>query len=582
MREPPVDVLERFNRTVVAAPDRIAVHAIGGDLSFAELERLSSRLAWILRERGLAHGSRVGVSLPRSADLVVALLGIWRAGGVYVPLDPSYPQERLAAAVTGAGIRLVVSDQASLPWAENAQLISPTEAKISGDGRSAPSVHVSPDDAAYVIYTSGSTGRPKGVQATWGGVENLVAALETAGIYSPEPRVVGWNASVSFDASVQQWVRVCRGDTLVVIDEDHRTDPVRLRWLLDTYGVEDLDLTPSHWELLRTCLLTPSAGGSVPRLFMGGEPVPDRIWQEIAEAKAVGEIDAVNLYGPTECTVDATAAWIENGHSHIGRPLPGKRAYVLDGNLQPVPAHEIGELYLAGAGVAHGYIAQSALTAERFVADPFSSDGSRMYRTGDNVRWSDDGVLEFVGRADRQVKIRGFRVELGEIEAAMCSHPEVKTAVLVVRGDEALGDQLVAYYVADLAPSSADLRDHCAAVLPTYMLPAVFVRVDSIPLTVNGKVDRDRLLALHMVEAGEGRAPEGPVEKLIADVWAEALRKEWIHADDDFFALGGHSLIALRLMARLKKELGVKLPVKAVYQHPRLRDLAQHVEASIQ
>ncbi|MGE7386871.1 non-ribosomal peptide synthetase [Streptomyces sp. NPDC004126] len=581
MSEPPVDVLERFNRIVAAAPERIAVHAIGGKLSFTELDHLSSRLARILRGRGLEPGMRVGVSLPRSTDLVVALLGVWRAGGVYVPLDPSYPQERLAGAVKGAEIRLVVSDQASLSWAEGVPLVSPEAARMSEDDRPVPCLSTTPYDAAYVIYTSGSTGRPKGVQATWGGVESLIAALENAGVYAPEPRVVGWNASVSFDASVQQWVRVCRGDTLVVLDEEHRTDPARLRSLIDTYGIEDLDLTPSHWELFRTCLLADGSGGPVMRLFMGGEPVPDRVWQEIAEAKADGKIEALNLYGPTECTVDATAAWIESGGPHIGRPLPGKRAYVLDRNLRPVPEHEIGELYLAGSGVAHGYVAQSALTAERFVADPFSADGSRMYRTGDNVRRRDDGVLEFMGRSDRQVKVRGYRIELGEVEAAVCAHPEVKTAVVVVRDDEVLDDRLVAYYVADLVPSSTELRDHCATVLPAYMLPTDFVHIDSIPLTVNGKIDRDRLLALHTVETGEGVEPDGPVEKLIADVWAEALGRDRISADDDFFALGGHSLIALRLVSRIKKELGVRLPVKAVYQHPRLRDLAQHVEASI-
>jgi amino acid adenylation domain-containing protein len=566
-------------------PDRAAVRGPGGEIGFAELEQRSARLAGRLAAAGVGRGDRVGVSLPRTVVLPVVLLGVWRAGAAYVPLDPQHPADRLDHMAADAGIKVLLRSE-----------------DLDGMGPEAGTVPDAPAagplDPAYVIYTSGSTGRPKGVEITRGAVAALMADLENAGVYAPEPRVVGWNASASFDASVQQWIRLCRGDTVVVLDDQERTDPEQLRAVLDAHGIQDLDLTPSHWELIRECFLDPGRHfpAGKPRLFLGGEAVPERTWRELAEAGAAGRLDAVNLYGPTECTVDATAAWITGEAPHIGRPLPGITAHVVDEKLQPAAEGQAGELCLAGPRLALGYVGRAALTAERFVADPFAAGGGgRLYRTGDLVRRRPDGTLEFLGRADRQVKVRGFRIEPGEIEAVLVAHRAVAAAVVAAARDTAGGTRLIAYHVAAEAGAAAaeeELRELCASRLPEYMVPGVFVPVKAIPLTVNGKVDFEALpepptARAPGVDTGEaagdagdaGGAPlRGAVEELIADVWCEVLGRDRISADDNFFALGGHSLLALRVISRLKRELGVTVRTREVYGHPRLRDLAEFVE----
>jgi amino acid adenylation domain-containing protein len=570
----PADPIERFRRAVLDAPDRAAVRGEDGELTFAELDRRSAGLAGALGARGIETGDPVGVCLGRGVRLVVALLAVWRCGAAYVPLDPRYPRERLEYMADDSALRVVIGSTRGAGPAfaiSGVEVVDPDETTASpGPAARRPA---GPLDPAYVIYTSGSTGRPKGVQVTRGGVANLIAALEWAGVYAAEPRVVGWNASMSFDASVKQWIRVCRGDTVVVLGEERRTDAAGLKDFLEAHAVQDLDLTPSHWELMKDGLPDVRGAGRPPRLLMGGEPVPPAVWAEIAAASAAGRIEAVNLYGPTECTVDATAAWIAGAGPHIGAPLPGTRVYVLDDTLRRVGAQEAGELYLAGAGLAVGYLNRPALTAERFVADPFGAAGVRMYRTGDRVRRRGDGALEFLGRVDRQVKIRGHRVELGEVEAAVAAHPHVVTAVATARGGE-----LAAYYVAH-RPPAPDLRAYCTETLPSHLVPSAFVEVEQIPLTVNGKVDWEALPAPGATRTGPAVEPSGAYEELIAGVWAEVLDRGQISADDDFFALGGHSLVALRVVARLKKQLGVSVPTREVYRHPRLRDLAAYVEA---
>ncbi|QTE01456.1 Dimodular nonribosomal peptide synthase [Streptomyces cyanogenus] len=576
--------MSRFQQAVLAHPGRLAVKSERGSVTFAEVDRRSALLAGALASSGVQQGERVGVCLPRGVDLVVALLAVWRVGAAYVPLDPTYPQERLEYMARDSGIKVVLDEGTGHAWPTGIERVLAEDVSNGVDDDPQVEPLFCSDSAAYVIYTSGSTGVPKGVEATHGGVASLLTALETAGMYAPQPRIVGWNASVSFDASVQQWARVCRGDTLVIIDEQQRTDPAQLRAVIDEHEVDDLDLTPSHWEILRDCLLAPVANGRKLRLFVGGEAVSERMWQELASAGAGGRIEALNLYGPTECTVDAAAAWIEGEGPHIGPPLQGVRAYVLDDALQVVPTGTPGELYLAGPRVTRGYVNRPGLTAQRFVADPFARNGDRMYRTGDRVRRRLDGALEFLGRLDRQVKIRGFRVELGEIEAMVRSAPGVAQAVVVLHSSPTAGEQLLAYYVpAETGPADEGLRQYVGDRLPAYMVPAAFVSLEALPLTINGKVDIAALSAPDAAGPGEEEAaetsPEGQFETLIAQVWAEVLGKDRVSADADFFALGGHSLIALRVVARLKKQLGLIMPTKDVYQYPRLRDLAAHVES---
>ncbi|MCX5380992.1 non-ribosomal peptide synthetase [Streptomyces sp. NBC_00091] len=557
-----------FAAAVARDPGRTAVVAPDRSLTFAELDTASARAAAGLLARGAGRGTRVGIALPRGADLVVALLAVWRAGAAYVPLDPAYPEAHRLRIAREAGLHHVLHE---LP--------------APGEEGAADWAAVHPLETAYVIHTSGTTGRPKGVEATRGGVARLMAALAASGTHGPGPATVAWNASTSFDASVQQWTRVCRGDTLVLLDDETRADPERLAATLRAHAVTDLDATPSHWATLHDRLTDRAAHEPPLRLHLGGEQVPAALWQRIAEATARGVLEAVNLYGPTEFTVDATAAPVLGPDPHAGRPLPGIRVYVLDARLRRLPAGETGEVYLAGDRPARGYAGRPAATAERFTADPWQADGSRMYRTGDRGRLRPDGTLELLGRTDRQVKLRGLRIEPGEVEAALAGHPSVAAAAVEPRGET-----LTAYWLP--APGTgtdpAPLRAHLADRLPAHLVPAAFQAVSPWPLAPGGKLDRAALPTAPPPphpgtgpDAGPDTGPDEelrtPAERLVAEVWSTVLGRDAVRAGDDFFALGGHSLMALRVVARVRAELGVTLPTKDVYRHPRLRDLAAHV-----
>jgi amino acid adenylation domain-containing protein len=536
-------LVERFLRVAAQHPDRTAVCAPDGELSFAELDRRSSALATTLRGLGAGAGSRIGVRLPRSTGLVVALLAVWRTGAAYVPLDPGYPEARLRFMAADARVELVVGDDAEV------EVVRP------GAGSSGPAGGA----AAYVIHTSGSTGEPKGVVVSHDCVWSLVGALEEFGAYAGEHRVVAWNASPSFDASVQQWVRVCRGDTVVVLSEEERSSPSRLRAVLERCGVTDIDLTPTHWEMVRHVLLTPFADGRTVRLFIGGEAVPVRAWREIADT---GHLEGLNLYGPTECTVDATAAWIAGPEPHLGRPLAGTRLYVCDEQFRPATE---GELCISGPRLADGYTGRPGLTAARFVPDPFGTTGTRLYRTGDRVRRAEDGRLLFLGRTDRQVKVRGFRVELDEIERVLAAMPGVARAVVSLRSQRLVAQLLPAQGPLDVDAIFTRLRE----VLPDHLVPAEIVPIGEAPLTPSGKLD---VRALSDVDT------RGVREVLVA-AWCEALGRDRVEPHDDFFALGGRSLAATTVMARVREALGVRLSVRDVYSNPRLRDLVAHIES---
>ncbi|MEU9252087.1 non-ribosomal peptide synthetase [Streptomyces sp. NPDC048270] len=554
-------LLARLAEVVAGQPGRAAVHAVDGSLDFAALERRTAALARALRAQGVRRGDRVGVHLARTCDLPVALLATWRAGAAYVPLDPAYPAERIAFMAADARLAAVVSTDAAPPVPAGVAVVRPdADAPEPDTGGPAAGFTPHPLDSAYVIYTSGSTGRPKGVEVPHGAVADLAAALELSGAYRPEPGVVAWNASVSFDASVQQWIRICRGDTLVVIDDARRAEPALLVRLLAEHGVTDLDLTPSHWQLLRE----PLAGARVPRLFMGGEPVPARTWRELADAG----IDALNLYGPTECTVDAITTPVTGPGPHLGEPLPGVRVHLLDGRLAPVTAAgAVGELYLAGPGLAHGYPGHPGLTAGRFVADPFAPEpGARMYRTGDQARRSAEGLLEYVGRVDRQVKLRGFRIELGEVEHALGALPGVGAAAVTVH-EAAPGDHRLAGYVTGAAVRPADLLAELRRTLPAHLVPSTVTVLDALPLTPNGKVDHRALPAPAAAraagpDAASGTDARGGVDEQVAEVWRTVLGVPDVEPTDSFLGLGGHSLAALRVVHLLRRKLNVELQLR--------------------
>ncbi|MBN1203855.1 MAG: amino acid adenylation domain-containing protein [Myxococcaceae bacterium] len=585
---PPEGLLHRlFEAQVERTPDAIAVIAEGRQLTYRELDALANRVSHHLRSLGVGPDVRVGVCMERSIELVAGLLGILKAGGAYVPLDPSYPRDRLAFMLTDSQASVLVTqarlrDQLPASTARVVLLDSGSEALL-GPVEHAPSVEVSPEGLAYVIYTSGSTGRPKGVMIPHVGIVNHVRwMLEQWPMTASD--VVLQKTPISFDASVWEFfVPLTAGARLVMARPDDHRASAMLAKAIEQHGVTILQVVPSMLGLL---LEEPGLERCtwLRLLFSGGEALP-RALQERCHHRL--KVELVNLYGPTEASIDATS-WVcrADGASRnipIGRPVSNTRLYVLDEHLEPVPAGVTGQLYIAGAGLARGYLGRPELTAERFLPDPFSdSPGERMYQTGDLVRYLPDGSVDFLGRADHQVKVRGFRIELGEIEAVLRRHPMVRECVAVVREDTPGDQRLVAYVVATgSGPSAHELRAFAAQFLPAFMAPSAFVALPAVPLLPNGKVDRRALPAPETERASDKEnyvAPRNPTEEAVARIWAEVLRVERVGAHDDFFELGGHSLTATQVVSRLRTALRVEVPLRNMFEKPTVASLAEFIQ----
>ncbi|MGW2046484.1 amino acid adenylation domain-containing protein, partial [Streptomyces sp. NPDC001858] len=556
---PEVSLPELFEAQAARTPDAPAVFEDGVVLSYAELNARANRLARLLVERGAGAERFVAVKLPRSAELLAVLLAVAKSGAAYVPVDPEYPAERIARMLADTQPTLVVDAE----WLAGADSSGYAAGNLPAVGLAAP---------AYVIFTSGSTGRPKGVvveHRSLGGY--LVRARET---YADAGGVSLLHSSVAFDLTVTAlWTPLVAGGAVRVADLDEQVAESES----DSAPRPSLmKVTPSHLGLLETLPEQASPSGT---LLVAGETLHGEALQRW-RASHPG-VRVINAYGPTETTVTAVEQLLEpgqvvaDGPVPIGRPVWNTQAYVLDAGLGPVPVGVAGELYVAGAGVARGYVGRAGLTAERFVADPFGPSGARMYRTGDLVRWSADGVLEFVGRADAQVKVRGFRIELGEIEAALIGHEDVAQAVVVVREDQPGDKRLVAYVVptANATMDPAGLRGYLAQRLPDYMVPLAFVVLDGLPLTPNGKLDRRALPAPDFTPQAVGRAPRTPREEVLCGLFAEVLGVGAVSIDDSFFDLGGHSLLATRLVSRVRSVLGVEVSIRALFEAPTVAGL---------
>ncbi|MGX1315217.1 amino acid adenylation domain-containing protein/non-ribosomal peptide synthase protein (TIGR01720 family) [Streptomyces calvus] len=565
-----------FEDQVARTPDAPALHHDTGILTYAQLNARANRLARLLIAQGVSPEQFVALAVPRSAEMITAVLAVLKAGAAYLPVDPGYPADRIAYMLDDARPHLVLTTRAVMdvlpPGAGRVLLLDdldpagqreddPTDAD-----RAAP---LTPDHPAYVIYTSGSTGAPKGVIGLHGGAVNrLLWFGEAFPFRRGEPALA--KSSLSFLDGTTEWFGpLVHGTPVVLCGPEAAKSAADMTALVARHGIGRITVVPS---LLAELLDGDDAGDLKPCTLWvtSGEALPDAHARKFAHA--LPQATLLNLYGASEASGDSLYAVCTPDDVRIGRPIANTQAYVLDAALRPLPVGAPGELYIAGAGLARGYLGRPGLTAERFVADPYGPAGTRMYRTGDLARWTDRGELEYLGRADQQVKIRGFRIELGEIETVLTGHPEVSRAVVVVREDRPGDRRLVAYVVPDGGFDAAGLRAHLGRSLPDYMVPAAFVALDALPLTPSGKLDRSALPAPEYTS--RGTAPRSPREEQLCELFAEVLGLDRVGVDDSFFDLGGDSVLSLRLVSHARRA-GLALSARDVFVHRTVAALAE-------
>ncbi|MFI6870243.1 amino acid adenylation domain-containing protein [Nocardia sp. NPDC050406] len=575
----PTTLVALFENQVAATPDALAVVApdVDVELTYADLNRRSNRLAHWLIAQGVGSEDIVGLRLSNSVEFLVAVLGVLKAGGAYLPIDPAYPDDRIDYLVEDARPRLVLG-RVELDAAEEAAVGHPETDPVDAD-RIRP---LRPHNLAYVIYTSGSTGKPKGVPVPHDAIAEHLEGFVAQWGMTAEDRLLQ-SSSVSFDASLLDiFVTLTQGARLVVPKPDAFRDIPYVAEVITRCGVTVLHMVPS---MLSTFLLLPEVNEwrALRHVPVGGEALPGEVADKFA---GVFDAELRNHYGPTEAVVCATHMNVEgpqgNGIVPIGVPNRNVYVYLLDEALQLVPDGVVGEIYLGGAQLARGYLNRAALSAERFVADPFLP-GARLYRTGDLARRNAKGEIEFVGRADEQVKVRGFRIELGEVEATISAHPSVGHCVVVTVEDSAVGAMLAAYVVPAAGVETVDLdavRAHAAATLPEYMVPGAFAIIDEIPLTVHGKLDKRALPDPERRTTQSYREPATATEIRLAALFEQIFGREGVGADDSFFELGGHSLLATRLIVLIRSEFGVELDVRAPFDTPTVAGLAALIEGA--
>jgi len=572
-----------FEQQVARTPDAVAVVSAGRSVTYRELDQRSNQLARHLQQLGVRPESLVGIAVERSVEMMVGLLAILKAGGAYVPMDPSYPVQRIALMIEDSEAPVILATERTRSClgktARHIVSIDGDADAIAGNGTHAVSSAASGQNLVYVIYTSGSTGKPKGVMIEHRNVVNFFAGMDRA--IGSEPGVWLAVTSISFDISVLElfWTLTRGYQVIIHGDEGPQTIPDEI-W---NYGVTHMQSTPS---LARMVAVNPdglAALGRLKKLFLGGEALPPSLIRQLRQ-QFRGEMH--NMYGPTETTIWSTTFQItgDSDSIPIGKPIANTQVYVLDSGLRPVAAGEAGDLYIGGDGVVRGYWRRPDLTAERFLSDPFRP-GNRIYRTGDIARFLLNGNLEFLGRADFQVKLRGFRIEIGEIEAALENQAGVGQAAVVAREFKPEDKRLVAYVVPKPGTKleAPDLRAALAATLPEYMMPSHFVFLDSLPLTANGKIDRNALPNPSAVENESGTVLEparNELERVIAQAWKDALGVDRVGLNENFFDLGAHSLMVAEVHIQLQQLLGRELSLVDLFQFPTVSALANHLNGA--
>ncbi|WP_339248943.1 non-ribosomal peptide synthetase DhbF [Bacillus sp. FSL M8-0054] len=576
-----VSLQDMFEKQAVLTPERIALMCDDIQVNYRKLNEEANRLARLLIEKGIGPEQFVALALPRSPEMVASMLGVLKTGAAYLPLDPEFPADRISymledakpsCIITTEEIAASLPDNLAVPELVLDQAV--TQEIIKRYSPENPDVSVSLDHPAYIIYTSGSTGRPKGVVVTQKSLSNFLLSMKEAFSLGEEDRLLAVT-TVAFDISaLELYLPLISGAQIVIARKETIREPHALAQMIENFDINIMQATPTLWHALVTSEPEKLRGL---RVLVGGEALPSGLLQALQDLHC----SVTNLYGPTETTIWSAAAFLEEGLKGvppIGKPIWNTQVYVLDNGLQPVPPGVVGELYIAGTGLARGYFHRPDLTAERFVADPYGPPGTRMYRTGDQARWRADGSLDYIGRADHQIKIRGFRIELGEIDAVLANHPHIEQAAVVVREDQPGDKRLAAYVVADAAIDTAELRRYMGASLPDYMVPSAFVEMDELPLTPNGKLDRKALPAPDFSTSVSDRAPRTPQEEILCDLFAEVLGLARVGIDDSFFELGGHSLLAARLMSRIREVMGAELGIAKLFDEPTVAGLAAHLD----
>jgi len=568
-------------------PEAIAVRFADQTLTYQVLHQQANQLAQILQKRGVGPGSLVGLCVERSPAMLIGLLGILKAGAAYVPLDPIYPPERLVEMVSDAQVRVLVTQQQWLPLFSTTTItplcLDHDQALIVQEPTDEPTSSVTPDHLAYVIYTSGSTGKPKGVQISHRALVNFLNSMLQAPGLTATDRLLAVT-TLAFDiAGLELYLPLLVGAQVVIAPSEVAMDGEKLATYLQDAEITVMQATPATWQLL---LAAGWPGKANLKILSGGEALTADLAEQLLSRGA----ELWNLYGPTETTVWSTVHRVETVSSTvpIGRPITNTQVYVLDPQQQPVPLEVPGELYIGGAGLAVGYLHQPDLTREKFVPNPFTdSPETKLYHTGDLVRYRPDGTLECLGRLDHQVKLRGFRIELGEIEAVLLRHPAVQSAVAIAHSEDPQNPRLIAYVVlhSDQTATSQELRQFLKQKLPAYMVPTAFITLAQLPLTPNGKLDRQALPDPVMDEPpldSPQILPRTATEKALYPLWCHVLGVSQASVTGNFFDLGGHSLLAMQLIAQVREQLQIELLLQRLFEHPSIAQLAAYIDQQTQ